>query len=312
MRRRKESQLTDLAYEIEHLVKIYPHQTEPATDDVSLDIRTGEVFGILGDNGAGKTTLVRQMVNLLRSTSGEIRLFGRPIAQNPLHVSRSVAFMPQSSGALNRLKVGEAIYFAAHLRGMTRRDARLERDAMIETWQLGQVRDKSSSRLSGGQQRLLQLALAMAGRLPVAVLDEPTNDLDPVNRKHVWEVLKKFNAEYGTTILFITHDAIEAERIVHRVGIMRQGRFLVTGQPAQLKRGLLDHMRLEVWLAPGEPPAFPPDIPQHWKSDDNVVLSVPRDRAPALLSELRLHESVDYRLYSATLEDLYLHYATAD
>ncbi|MFD8982998.1 ABC transporter ATP-binding protein [Streptomyces sp. NPDC059564] len=304
--------MTDVAYEIEHLVKIYPHQTEPATDDVSLDIRTGEVFGILGDNGAGKTTLVRQMVNLLRSTSGEIRLFGRPVAQNPLHVSRSVAFMPQSSGALNRLKVGEAIYFAAHLRGMTRQDARRERDAMIDTWQLGKVRDKSSSRLSGGQQRLLQLALAMAGRLPVAVLDEPTNDLDPVNRKHVWEVLKTFNAEYGTTILFITHDAIEAERIVHRVGIMRQGRFLVTGQPAQLKRELLDHMRLEVWLAPGEAPRFPPDIAQHWKSDDNVVLSVPRDRAPALLSELRLHESVDYRLYSATLEDLYLHYATSD
>ncbi|MFI7141523.1 hypothetical protein ACIBQ5_28545, partial [Streptomyces massasporeus] len=156
------------------------------------------------------------------------------------------------------------------------------------------------------------LALATAGRLPVAVLDEPTNDLDPVNRKHVWEVLRKFNAEQGTTILFITHDAIEAERIVHRVGIMRKGSFLAIGQPAQLKRKLLDHMRLEVWLPPGEVPALPADMPQHWKSDDNVVLSVPRDRAPALLSELRLNESIDYRLYSATLEDLYLHYANSD
>ncbi|CQR59584.1 Daunorubicin/doxorubicin resistance ATP-binding protein DrrA [Streptomyces leeuwenhoekii] len=304
--------MTEVAYEIERLVKVYPRQTEAATNDVSLSVRAGEVFGILGDNGAGKTTLVRQMVNLLRSTSGEIRLFGRSVPGNPLFVSRTVAYMPQSSMALNRLKVKEAIYFAAHLRGMSRRDAARERDAMIETWQLGPVRDKSSSRLSGGQQRLLQLALATAGRLPVAVLDEPTNDLDPVNRKHVWEVLRKFNAEQGTTILFITHDAIEAERIVHRVGIMRKGSFLAIGQPAQLKRKLLDHMRLEVWLPPGEVPALPADMPQHWKSDDNVVLSVPRDRAPALLSELRLNESIDYRLYSATLEDLYLHYANSD
>ncbi|MEU3371816.1 ABC transporter ATP-binding protein [Streptomyces sp. NPDC006660] len=304
--------MTEVAYEIEHLVKIYPRQTDPATNDVSLEVRAGEVFGILGDNGAGKTTLVRQMVNLLRSTSGDIRLFGRAVPENPLFVSRTVAYMPQSSMALNRLKVKEAIYLAAHLRGMSRRDAARERDAMMETWQLGPVRDKSSSRLSGGQQRLLQLALATAGRLPVAVLDEPTNDLDPVNRKHVWEVLRKFNAEYGTTILFITHDAIEAERIVHRVGIMRKGSFLAIGPPAQLKRKLLDHMRLEVWLPPGEVPVLPADVPQHWKSDDNVVLSVPRDRAPALLSELRLHESIDYKLYSATLEDLYLHYANSD
>ncbi|MFI7143073.1 ATP-binding cassette domain-containing protein [Streptomyces massasporeus] len=148
-----------MAYEIERLVKVYPRQTEAATNDVSLSVRAGEVFGILGDNGAGKTTLVRQMVNLLRSTSGEIRLFGRSVPGNPLFVSRTVAYMPQSSMALNRLKVKEAIYFAAHLRGMSRRDAARERDAMIETWQLGPVRDKSSSRLSGGQQRLLQLVL---------------------------------------------------------------------------------------------------------------------------------------------------------
>nr|BBG91913.1 ABC transporter ATP-binding subunit [Streptomyces sp.] len=304
--------MTDIAYEIQDLVKVYPNQTEPATDHVSLEIRVGEVFGILGDNGAGKTTLVRQMVNLLRSTSGEIRLFGKPIQEDPMRVSMTTAFMPQSSMALNRLKVSEAVYFAAHLRGMSRKEAAQERDSMIDTWKLEEVRDKSSSHLSGGQRRLLQLALAMAGRLPVVILDEPTNDLDPVNRNHVWDVLRKSNAEHGTTIVFITHDAIEAERIVHRVGIMKRGRFTALGPPAELKRGLQDHMRLEVWLAPGEAPAIPLDLPHHWKSPDNVVLTVPRERVPSLLSELRLHESIDYKLYSATLEDLYLHYANTD
>ncbi|MGW8375611.1 ABC transporter ATP-binding protein [Streptomyces sp. ODS28] len=304
--------MTDIAYAIEDLVKVYPNQTEAATDHVSLDIRTGEVFGILGDNGAGKTTLVRQMVNLLRSTSGEIRLYGKSVPDNPLHVSMTTAFMPQSSMALNRLKVSEALYFAAHLRGMPRKEAARERDALIETWKLGEVRGKSSSHLSGGQRRLMQLALAMAGRLPVVILDEPTNDLDPVNRNHVWEVLRKCNAEHGTTIVFITHDAIEAERIVHRVGIMRRGSFTALGQPAELKRELQTHMRLEIWLAPGEVPDLPLQLPHHWKSPDNVVLTVPREDVPALLSGLRLNESIDYRLYSATLEDLYLHYANSE
>ncbi|MET8679489.1 ABC transporter ATP-binding protein [Streptomyces sp. NPDC004647] len=304
--------MTDIAYEIDDLVKVYPNQTEAATDHVSLEIRTGEVFGILGDNGAGKTTLVRQMVNLLRSTSGEIKLFGQSVPDNPLHVSMTTAFMPQSSMALNRLKVSEAIYFAAHLRGMSRKDAARERDSMIETWKLGEVRNKASSHLSGGQRRLLQLALAMAGRLPVVILDEPTNDLDPVNRNHVWDVLRKCNAEHGTTIVFITHDAIEAERIVHRVGIMKHGGFTAMGAPAELKRKLQDHMRLEIWIAPGVAHDIPLDLPRHWKSPDNVVLTVPRERVPSLLSDLRLHESIDYKLYSATLEDLYLHYAHSE
>jgi ABC-2 type transport system ATP-binding protein len=302
----------DLTYEIDDLVMFYPNQTEPATDHVSLEIGCGEVFGILGDNGAGKTTLIRQMVNLLRSTSGEVRLFGIPVSKDPLFVSRKVSYMPQSSAALNRLKVKEAIYLTAHLRGMSRRDARRERDELIEMWNLGRLRDKASSRLSGGQQRLLQLALAMAGRLPVVILDEPTNDLDPVNRKQVWEVLRKQNSEYGTSIVFITHDAVEAERIVHRVGIMRRGRFTAVGQPAELKCALQENMRLELWLQPGRELVIPADLTRHWKSEDNVMVTVPRERVSDLLNELKVDETVDYKLYSATLEDLYLHYVSTE
>ncbi|MBL7198648.1 MAG: ATP-binding cassette domain-containing protein [Anaerolineae bacterium] len=103
-----------MVYDIQHLTKAYAGQTRPANKDITLQIDQGEIFGLLGENGAGKTTLVRQMVNLLRSTSGSIVLFGKPIDQDALHVPLNVGYMPQETHALNVLTVGEALFFTAH------------------------------------------------------------------------------------------------------------------------------------------------------------------------------------------------------
>ena len=100
------------------------------------------------------------------------------------------------------------------------------------------MRDRYSSRLSGGQRRLLRLAVAMAGQPPILILDEPTNDLDPQRRKLVWDVLREENQQRGTTIIFITHDAIEAEKVIQRVGIMRNGKLVANGRPSELKQAV--------------------------------------------------------------------------
>ena len=134
-----------LIYNIKNLVKQYPGQEHRANDDISLQIYQGEIFGILGDNGAGKSTLVKQMVNLLTSTSGNISLLGKPLPQNPMHVPRHVGYMPQDSAALNNLTVGEALYFTAHLRGMNRSEAKQERDRQLNLWQIEKMRKQPSS-----------------------------------------------------------------------------------------------------------------------------------------------------------------------
>lgn len=234
-----------IVYDVQDLVKVYPGQTEPANKNITLQIHQGEIFGLLGANGAGKSTLVRQMANLLRSTSGRITLFGQPVGQDPLHVPINVGYMPQESHALNNLTVGEALYYTAHLRGMSRVAARRERETLLELWQIQDLRAKYSSRLSGGQRRMLRLAVAMAGSAPVLVLDEPTNDLDPQRRKLVWDVLRQYNHTHGTTIIFITHDAIEAEKVIQRVGIMREGELVAVGRPGELKRQVDQKLRLE-------------------------------------------------------------------
>ncbi|WP_315791707.1 ABC transporter ATP-binding protein [Fischerella sp. JS2] len=299
-----------IVYDIQNLVKTYPGQTQPANKNITLQIYQGEIFGILGDNGAGKSTLVRQMVNLLTSDSGTITLFGNNIVAVPHLVQMNVGYMPQESGALNNLTVGEALYYTAHLRGMSRVDARQECNALLDLWQIRELCHQPSSRLSGGQKRLLRLAVAVAGSPPVLILDEPTNDLDPQRRKLVWDILRQINQEQSTTIILITHDAIEAEKAIQRVGIMRAGELVAVGRPSELKQQVDRMLRLELFFAPETPPSLPPHLipialePGHWQ------LLLEWNQVNPALNSLNLEMLDDFRLYSATLEDLYLHYAS--
>lgn len=199
------------AYTIQNLTYTYPKQRRPANRDINLEIAQGEIFGILGDNGAGKTTLVRQMVGLLTPERGQITLFGKAVGTDALHVTTRVGYMPQEARAVHNLLAGEALFYTARLRGLSRSDAACERDRLLELWQASNIRDKVSSRLSGGERRLMRLATAMAGRPPILILDEPTNDLAPQRRRLVWDVLGQMNREQGTTVLFITHDAIDRD-----------------------------------------------------------------------------------------------------
>lgn len=299
-----------IVYDIQNLTHSYPGQKHPANKNITLQIRAGEIFGFLGDNGAGKTTLVRQMMNLLRPTSGSVELCGQNVAVDPLHAAMNVGYMPQDAHALNNLTVGEALYYTAHLRGLARGDARKERETLLELWQMADLRDSNSSRLSGGQRRLLRLAVAMAGLMPVLILDEPTNDLAPQRRRLVWEILGRINRERGTTIIFITHDAIEAEKVIHRVGIMRDGELVAVGRPSELKQAVDQKLGLEMIFPPEAPPDLPEGLVAHQLQPGRWMALVDRKNVNAVLDRLDLEQLDDFRLYSATLEDLYVHYAT--
>ena len=298
-----------VVYDIRDLVKIYPGQTAPANRNITLQIEQGEIFGLLGDNGAGKSTLVKQMINLVRSTSGSITLFGQPISRDPLYVPMNVGYMPQDGLALNNLTVDEALFFTAHLRGLSRADANRERDTLLDLLQMHGLRGKIVPQLSGGEKRLLQIAIALASNPPVLILDEPTNDLDPQRRKLVWETLRRLNRENGTTIVFITHDAIEAEKVIQRVGIMREGELVALGKPSELK-GLVDKkLRLELFFSPDTPPRLPPILPCRKLDAGRWLVLLEWEEMMPVLNLLDLSQLDDFRLYSATLEDLYLHYA---
>lgn len=142
------------------------------------------------------------------------------------------------------------------------------------------------------------------------ILDEPTNDLDPVNRRHVWDVLRERNRSHGTTIVLVTHDAVEAEKAIQRVGILQHGRFTALGTPAQLKDGIAMKLRVELEFPPHAPPKLPQDVVPHEKAEGVWQLVLDRDEAARLLADLDLRAINDIRLTSTTLEDLYLHYVS--
>ncbi len=294
-------------YEIEDLTKIYPQQTAPANDHISLEIESGEIFGLLGDNGAGKSTLIKQMANLLKPSSGQIRLFGKPLTESPLYTPSRIGYMPQSGNSLNNLTVGESIYFTAHLRGLSRHQALVERDQLLERWELGPVRDRVIVRLSGGQRRLALLAITVAASPPVLILDEPTNDLDPQHRQLVWDSLRTINQEKKTTIILVTHNVIEAEKVIERVGIMRAGRLIALGRPGVLKAKLNQQLRLEVVFQPNNPPPLPNGTTPRLVAPGRWQLFIEREHAPAYIETLNHAACVeDFRLSTASLEDLYL------
>jgi ABC-type multidrug transport system ATPase subunit len=295
------------AYDIEDLTKIYPRQTLPANNQISLAIEEGEFFGLLGDNGAGKTTLVKQMANLLAPNSGTIRLFGKPLDYTALYTPGLIGYMPQSGLALNNLTVGESLYFTAHLRGLSRRDARTEGQRVIEQLGLGMLRDHPITRLSGGQRRLVLLGTTMTASPAVMILDEPTIDLDPQNRVLVWDMLRRINTDVGTTIILVTHNVLEAEKVIQRVGIMKEGQLVALGRPGALKAELNRQLRLEVVFTPENPPLLPTGAVPHPIAPGRWLLLIDRGEASAYLEVLSQAEAVeDFRLSTATLEDLYL------
>ena len=294
-------------YDVIDLTKIYPKQTVPANDHISLSVEAGEIFGLLGDNGAGKTTLVKQMANLLAPTSGTIRLFGQPLNASPLYTPGQIGYMPQDGLALNNLTVGETLYFTAHLRGMSRPDARAERDRLIDLLDLGAARDRHTARISGGQRRLALLATTIAASPPVLLLDEPTNDLDPQHRRRVWDVVRDLNRERDITTILVTHNVIEAEKVIQRVGIMRAGKLIAVGRPGALKAELNQQLRLEIVFPPDQPPTLPDGAQPREIGPGRWQVLIDRDAAPLYLHVLNQNPAVeDFLLSTATLEDLYL------
>lgn len=296
-------------FDIQSLTKRYASTGAPANQDISIQIRSGEVFGLLGDNGAGKTTLVKQMVNLLRPDTGRILFRGHPIHANPLAITQQVAYMPQTCQILSHLTVGEVIFHTAFLRGLPRRAARTERDRLLRLLQIEHIGHRGSGRLSGGERRLLQLAVAMVGSLPVMILDEPTNELSPQRRHRVWNTLRELNKAQRTTIILVTHDAIEAEKIVQRVGILRAGQLVALGQPQDLKRRISQQLRLEFFSERNAPPTLS-GLPVQRIASGHWVSHLPRTQLDYALELLTRNHIVDFKLSSPTLEDIYAHYAT--
>src|SRR3954468_1884123 len=280
-----------------------------ANDGLSLEVRAGEVFGLLGPNGAGKTTLVSQVLGLLRPTSGQILLDGVDVAQRPDVARSACSYQPQGSAPLEGMTPVEAVELTGRLRGGDRAVVRRRTDELLHALDLDAWRNRVVP-LSGGVARLVSFCMAAVHPLRLAVLDEPTNDVDPLRRRLLWEQVRRL-ADSGTAVLLVTHNVAEAEKCVDRLAIVDRGRVQVSGTPAALRSALGGALRLELSLDAGvAPPELPSFLTAPAVSGRRLVAQAGLPDAGAAVSWARAAqergEIVEFQLAPASLEDVYV------
>lgn len=205
-----------------------------AVNDVSFDVKAGEVFAFLGPNGAGKSTTIKMLTTLLKPTAGEIFLNGHNVEENPNDTRRSLGIVFQDPSLDNELTAYENMQFHAILYGLSK-DVYEKRIAELLT--LVELTDRRNSfvkTFSGGMKRRLEIARGLLHHPKVLFLDEPTIGLDPQTRNHIWTYIGNLNKKENVTIFFTTHHMEEVERIAERVAIIDHGKIVVIGTIAEI------------------------------------------------------------------------------
>ena len=224
--------MSDTAVVLDRVTKRFG--TTVAVNDVSLEIRRGEMFGLIGPDGAGKTTTIRLICGLLRADAGRIGVLGADPIRQHATVTGSAGYFSQRFSLYGDLSIDENIAFFAEIHGLTDFGAR--RDRLLDMTQLTPFRHRLADRLSGGMKQKLALACTLVHEPQVILLDEPTTGVDPVSRREFWKLLSEFLA-HGITIVMATPYLDEAERC-SRVGLLSGGTLLVVDTPQALRDGL--------------------------------------------------------------------------
>lgn len=222
----------DLAIETKGLSKRFGDVT--AVDALDLSIRRGELFALLGVNGAGKTTTIRMLTTLARPTGGTARVCGYDLLTESREVKRVSGISPQQTAIAQGLTVRENLMLMTRLYGASTAQAEERTDALLSALSLGDVAARRAKVLSGGYQRRLSIALALASDPEVLYLDEPTLGLDVLARRELWHLISRLRGE--KTIVLTTHYLEEAEALSDRVGVMAGGHLLAVDTPDGLKK----------------------------------------------------------------------------
>lgn len=280
-----------------------------ANDGIDLTVTEGEVVGLLGHNGAGKSTMVNQIVGLLRPDSGTISLAGVDAVAHPEIARRIVSIQAQANVPISGLTTRTAIQLVGRIRGGQRAQVRARTDALIDALDLGPWADTTAEKVSGGIARLTAFAMAAVAPGRLVVLDEPTNDVDPVRRRLLWAQIRSL-ADDGRAVLLVTHNVREAERVVDHLAVLDHGVVIAADTPAGLTRSTRDTLTLEVDVAPGCSPQWPTELREVRHPQGRSTATVPASHAAAVVAwagdELSAGRIERYALTPTSLEDVYI------
>lgn len=233
------------AVEAVEVTKKYKRSLSFAISNISLNIKSGRIFTLLGRNGAGKTTFVRICATQLLPTSGTITIFNHDLIRDTEKIRNYISIVPQEGRPLRALTPWDHVYYWLRIRGMDKVEAAKRTKKILLDFELYDVRNKLAMYLSGGMKQKILVAMAMATDSKLLFLDEPTIGLDPVSRRQIWKAIKE-KKESGTTILLTTHYMDEAEILSDDIVIIDKGIVVEQGTLSDIRKNIKENIKIEI------------------------------------------------------------------
>jgi len=270
-----------------------------AVRNLDLEVKDGEILGIIGHNGAGKTTTLKMMMGLITPTSGTIEVMSKDMAKDSTYVKRFIGYLPEESPLYENMTVGEYLMFFSELYNMPKLQAKERIDLLLGSLKLAE-KDKLTGELSKGMRRKVAIARALLPAPPLLILDEPNAGLDPLTSFFIIDYLKTLNSQ-GTTIVLSAHNLFHVEYICNRVGIMKNGELLVCDTMESIRRRLGNREYKVV---------FKTDAPLDYERDgDNYVFRTSDVSQIASVLKNISEDNwalVDLSVQQSALEDMYV------
>lgn len=220
--------------EVENVTKRFDDKL--VTDNISLNIEEGEIFGLLGPNGAGKSTLINIIVGLIEKDKGSVSICGMDISKEPLKTKRLIGLVPQEIALFEGLNARDNLEYFGGLYGLRGKELKERINEALSIVALDKEDKKQVKKYSGGMKRRLNIAAALMHHPKVIIMDEPTVGVDPQSRNYIFEMIKKINKERKTTIIYTSHYMEEVEELCSRVFILDSGKEIALGTKEELKR----------------------------------------------------------------------------
>lgn len=299
--------MNSIAIKTEHLSKKFGERV--AVSDLSIEIRKGEIFSLLGTNGAGKTTTIKMLSCLLKPTGGSASLMGFDVEKHPVKVKNIIGVSPQDTAIATHLNTRENLILMGGIFKLGQKESKQRAHELMELMELEDRKDQVR-KLSGGMQRRLSIAMALMSDPQILFLDEPTLGLDPHARKSVWNYIEKLKGE--KTILLTTHYLEEADSLADHIAIMENSKIIETGTSAELKErhqsSKIMRIRFENHVSEVEADLKKLNIDVE-KTNDGVILKAPSLDVYGITDVLRAKgvQIKGIQMQEPTLDEVFIH-----
>lgn len=294
---------------IDSISKTYKKGKVKANDNISLELHPSEVTALIGHNGAGKTTLLNQIIGNVKPDSGDITYGGISLVNNSKAARELVSMMPQFHVPLEGVTLRQSIESILRIKGVPEKQVQLYTKQILRDLDIEQWAEQAGNKLSGGLQRLTSFAMAVAYPSDIILLDEPTNDVDPIRRKLVWQYMRKL-AKNGHMIFVVTHNLLEVEQYTDRYILMNKGRMIRNVSTTVMSNDFASNIMIVYLHDVDELHGLPENEASEYKKDEmQLILTLSEKQVPGavkwLLELMGQGKVLNYKLTSATLDMQY-------